>query len=298
MANMKPLPFLLLALLAYPYALVGQELQARVTLITDALAPEYRYDVSTLQQDLERYLNTHQFGDREWHDERIPVEVTIILTGKRGSWYTGRLIFQSARILSTGASTPLLRIIESDWAFPYTYGSLLTYQPLRYDPLLTPIDFYALLAIGLDADTYEELGGTPYFQKAHQIAQMAAAQNAKGFEPFTEPGQFSRFALSAELLHPRLEPFRRLLFAYHVDGLEQLTHNRSAALATLDSLLTSLLQFKETLSTPSLALQLFFDAKYQEIAELFRGWDSPTLLPRLRALDPKHGTDYERILTR
>ncbi|MCS7170167.1 MAG: DUF4835 family protein, partial [Candidatus Kapabacteria bacterium] len=173
----------------------------------------------------------------------------------------------------------------------------LTYQPLRYDPLLTIVDFYALITIGLDSDTYEELSGTPYFQKAHQIAQIAAAQNAKGFESFTEPGQFSRFALSAELLHPRFEPFRRFLFAYHVDGLERLVQKQGSP-STIDSLLTNLLLFKERLSTPSLALQLFFDAKYQELIELFREWNSPTLLARLRALDPKHGTDYERALGR
>jgi hypothetical protein len=200
--------------------------------------------------------------------------------------------------LGSGASSPLLRITEPEWQFTYNRGAFLTYQPLRYDPLLTPIDFYVLLAIGLDADTYEELGGTPYFQAAHSLAQMAAAQNAPGFEPFPEPGHFSRMALVNELLNPRWEPFRRILFAYHVDVLELLPHDRHRALASLDSLLTELLTFKEQLGLPSLALQLFFDAKYQELIELLRGWDSPTLLSRLRALDPKHGTDYERALGR
>lgn len=289
---------LALAAASYSAVVLAQELDARVTVLADAVPLEYRYDISTLQQELQRYLNTQRFGEQDWEGDRIPVEVTIVVTGKSGPWYTAHLIFQSSRRLLSGGTTPLLRIIDPTWRFSYSHGALLTYQPLRYDPLLTPIDFYALLAIGLDVDTYEELGGTTYFRKAHQLAQLAALQNAPGFEAFTEPGQFSCFALSAELLHPRLEPFRRFLFAYHVDGLEQLTKNRSRALHMLDSLLTDLLSFSQQLSTPSLALQLFFDAKYQELIELFRTWSSPMLLQRLRALDPKHGTDYERGLGR
>lgn len=276
--------------------LFAQELQARVTVIVDALSPELRYDIATLQQDIEQYLNSQRFGSKDWEGERIPVELTIIVTGKSGSWYTAQLLFQSFRTLQSGGKTPLLLLADPDWNFRYNRGAFLSYQPLRYDPLLTPIDFAALLALGLDSDTYEELGGTPYFQQAHQLAQLAASQNAKGFETFTEPGQFSRLALSAEYLSPRMEFFRRFLFAYHVDGLEQLSHNRTATLSTIDSLLTELLHFKERLGLPSLALQLFFDAKYQELINLFRGWNSPTLLARLRALDPKHGTDYEHGL--
>ncbi|MEN3027458.1 MAG: DUF4835 family protein [Chlorobiota bacterium] len=276
----------------------AQELTARVAVILDALPIEHRHELAALQQDLEHYLNTQRFGDTPWEGERIPVELTIMVTGRSGSWYSARLIFQSARLLSKGAPTPLLRVYEPDWSFQYTRGASLTYQPLRYDPLLTLIDFYALLAIGLDCDTYEELGGTPYFRKAHQLAQLAAASNAKGFSTFAEPGQFSRFTLATELISPQFEPFRRFIFAYYVDGLEQLQHDRSQALATIDSLLTELLRFKERLGTPSIVLQLFFEAKYQELIELFRNWDSPTLLPRLRALDPRHGTDYERALGR
>ncbi len=290
-------PLFLVVLVCAPSLLRTQELKARVSVLLDALPPEHRYDIATLQQDLEQYLNSQRFGNQDWEGDPIPVEVTIIVTGKTGSWYTARLLFQSARRLLSGGTTPLLSVIDPEWSFTYSRGTFLTYQPFRYDPLLTPIDFYALLAIGLDVDTYEELGGTSYFQKAHQIAQTAAAQNAPGFASFTEPGQFSRFALAQELLHPRLEPFRRFLFAYHVDGLEQIATNRNHALQTLDSLLTGLLLFRNQLGIPSLVMQLFFDAKYRELIELFRGWKSPTLLQRLRALDPKHGTDYERELS-
>ncbi len=293
---MAKIRYLLLLALGTALPTSAQELHARVTVITDALSPEYRYDIATLQQDLEQYLNSQRFGEHEWEGERIPVELTIIVTGKTGSWYTAQLFFQSSRHLHSGGTTPLLRLIDLQWSFPYSRGSLLSYQPLRYDPLLTPIDFAVLIALGLDSDTYEELGGTSYFQRAHQLAQIAAAQNAKGFELFTEPGQFSRLALSAEYLNPRMEFFRRFLFAYHVDGIERLPQNRTEALSTLDSLLTELLRFKEALGTPSLALELFFDAKYRELIEIFRGWNSPRLLSRLRALDPKHGTDYERGL--
>jgi hypothetical protein len=159
---MKPranIALLLLSLLLPCAAASAQELQASVRVLTDALPPEHRYDVATLEQDLQLYLTTQRFGDAPWEHLPIPTELTVILTGRSGSLYSARLVLQMAVPLPNGPS-PVLQLTDDQWSFGYSRGAFLSYQPLRYDPLLSLIDFYVLLGIGLVADSYTEHGGT------------------------------------------------------------------------------------------------------------------------------------------
>jgi hypothetical protein len=297
---MKPranIALLLLSLLLPCAAASAQELQASVRVLTDALPPEHRYDVATLEQDLQLYLTTQRFGDAPWEHLPIPTELTVILTGRSGSLYSARLVLQMAVPLPNGPS-PVLQLTDDQWSFSYSRGAFLSYQPLRYDPLLSLIDFYVLLGIGLVADSYTEHGGTGYYRTACQIGQLAAAQRVPGFERFVNPGEFSRMLLCTELLDPSFLPLRSFLWRYHNDVLDRLPLDRSEALQTLDSLLSELSAFKARLAQPSVALQFLFNAKYRELIELLSGVATPELILRLRSLDPKHGTEYERLLGR
>ncbi len=288
---------LLLSLLLPRAAALAQELRPSVRVLTDALPPEHRYDLATLEQDLQLYLATQRFGDAPWEHPPIPTELTVILTGRSGSLYSARLVLQMALPLPSGPS-PVLQLTDDQWSFSYSRGALLSYQPLRYDPLLSLIDFYVLLGIGLVADSYSEYGGTAYYRTACQIGQLAAAQRVPGFEQFVNPGEFSRMLLCTELLDPLFLPLRSFLWRYHGDVLNRLPLDRSTALQVLDSLLSELSVFKARLAQPSITLQFLLNAKYHEFIELLSGVATPELILRLRSLDPKHGTEYERLLGR
>ena len=46
--------------------------------------------------------------------------------------------------------------------------------------LTSMLAFYAYIIIGVDYDTFSELGGTPYFQKAQLVVNNAQTANREG----------------------------------------------------------------------------------------------------------------------
>ena len=57
----------------------AQEINAEVVVNMEQLSFEARNYVSTMENDLERYLNNERFTDLQWEGEPIPVGITIYL---------------------------------------------------------------------------------------------------------------------------------------------------------------------------------------------------------------------------
>ena len=150
----------------------AQELEATVTVNMEMLEMDDRVDVRMMQSDVRQYLNNQRYTGYEWDGPRIPIDVTIYLTGRSGNQYTARLAVVSRRLANNEPNTgaPLLRMFDQNWIFTFTFNPALGFQTMRYDEFTSLLDFYALLAIGLDMDTYDDLGGNVAFDAAKMIA--------------------------------------------------------------------------------------------------------------------------------
>ncbi|MFW5663223.1 MAG: DUF4835 family protein, partial [Bacteroidota bacterium] len=209
--------------------------------------------------------------------------------------YDARLFIASKRYLyGQEGQSITLRLIDDKWSFEYARGAIHTYNPLRFDPFISLIDFYLLLIIGYDLDTYGVLDGTNIYEQAKAIVRLGAGQNAQGYETFSNPGEFTRYNLVSELTDQRFEPFRTLTFEYYVDGLDYMSENKDQALQNLADIINDMAVFKDKkMSGPSALLQAFFDAKHNELAQLFEGYDKdPMLFRNLMFLDPSHSQVY------
>jgi hypothetical protein len=277
----------------------SQEIDANVSVNMEQLTQEARIDVSTMESDLKRYINNQSFTDLDWEGPKIPVDLTIVLTGGNGS-YAARMFIASKRYIygQEGGTSVALKMVENNWAFQYQRGAMFSFNINRFDELSSIIDFYMLLVIGFDLDSYEELGGTRVFEIAKRISNLAANQNVPGFDRFTNPGQFSKVALLNELTDPRMEAFRKLIFEYYYDGLDMMTGDRDLAMETAAYIVYEMAEFKENkLMTPSLLLQVFFDSKYMELADLFKNYkDKESVKKDLMYLDPTHTEKYKEIM--
>ncbi|GIV54919.1 MAG: DUF4835 domain-containing protein [Candidatus Kapaibacterium sp.] len=279
--------------------LLAQELEPRVVVDVSMLSPELRQDVSTMQYDVLTYLRQQSFSGKQWQGPKIPVELTIYVTGGNLATrrYTARLLYSSSINLDSGRTSPILRVLDQQWTFPYTLNQQLTFQSLRFDPFSTLIDFYTFIALGFDADSYEYLGGTPYYQRAQELCLLGAATNAPGYtQVVQQPGELSRISLVTELLNPRFENFRKLIFDYHYDGMNRFATEPDSARAALEQVLAKMVLFKRDLTQPSYLLRLFFDAKMNELCEVFRGTRNRRVLYMLRALDPSNASVYEAAI--
>src|SRR5688500_9416150 len=95
--------------------LKAQELQATVTVNMEALPIDQSDDITTIKQDLENYLNNQRYTDADWEGARIPVDITVYISGRSGNNYTARLFAVSKRTLEGGGSSGLLKVFDDKW---------------------------------------------------------------------------------------------------------------------------------------------------------------------------------------
>jgi hypothetical protein len=216
------------------------------------------------------------------------------------------LVTARRTLYGTKKQSATVQFLDTKLMFPYQRGSSFAYQPLRFDDLLSVLDFYALLCIGFDLDSFYPLGGTAYFQRAQQTLQMAGTTqsqyvsmgedngwNLRG----DDPGRITRASIVSELLDARYGELRTLTSAYYLNGLDFLGDKPDEAKATIDELLTKFADFKDKLPNRSALFQLFFDSKFRELAELFRGYKSEKVWDKLKYNDPSRTIIYEDTRT-
>lgn len=278
---------------------VAQEIKATVSVNTELLSFEAKQYVSTLKDDLENYINSQKFTQEEWEGEPIPVDINIVFTAGGNNRYAAKMIVVSRRYIDNPKNDlqmtiPTLKITETNWKFEYSNGANLTYNPRRFDYFTSVVDFYMHLVIGMDKDSYEELGGTNSFQEAKNILQLGASQQAEGFETFVEPGTYSKYNIVRELTDPRYYPFRKLIFSFYVDGIDKLEYNKEEGLANLSKVIEEMAKFKrEKIVESSILIQLFFDTHYQTLATIFNNYPDRNLFDNLMYLDPGHSMLYQ-----
>lgn len=279
--------------------LLSQEIEAKVFVDVQQLQQENRVNVQTMANDLERYINNTKFTTMQWDGPKIPVDISIILSGGFNNNFQGRLIITSQTRLNgdDNIRTTVLRLMDAQWSFEYARGAFFSYNPLRYDPFITLIDFYMNLVIGADMDTYEELGGSKFYDNARQLCILGANNNGQGYQTISQPGELTRYNLVNELVDLRFEEFRKLVFAFFYDGLDLMVTDKEQGLKNLVSVIKDMANFKrEKMTGPSVYLQVFFDAKSKEIAQTLTGYPVEEVFKDLMYLDPSNSTLYQQAM--
>lgn len=286
-----------LLLLALPLPAAAQEFLCRVTVDKQQLN---RQDVEFLDdfgRDLERYLN-----DRRWTEdlfepnERLECEVRVVFTEVVGQTrFKARYGLTTRRpIYGTTQKVTILQILDPDWEFDYSSGTPLTFDLSRFDPILSVVNFYAYLALGYDYDTFGEQGGTAYFQKARDVAQVASSSNALGWSTFGN--ERTRLRLITQLLDPRYVRLRKAYYTLHYGAMDHFVDNPEAArVATVEALRDLKALFDEV--TKQYALDLFLTTKSGELVSMLQ--QSPLASDAyglLMAMDPARQTEYNRLL--
>jgi len=292
---MRPIVTLVFVLLLNVTAR-SQELDPTVVVVMDAIEPEKRQELQSMAAAVKNYLTNERFTASEWDGPRIPLDITIYVMSKSGDKVSGRLAIISKRLVNNtpGTGGALLRVLDQDWTFEWSFNPSLSYQPTRYDAFASVLDFYMLTAIGLDMDTYEDLGGSSAFRAAQQIAQLGNANGVKMFRTFSQPGEFTRMALINELMDLRYNGLRRLFFDYH-DAVDLYAKDAAKGRVQIATVVSDMANFKRTkISNRSVLLQTFFDAKNVEIADLFRGQREAEIWNDLRFLDGGNAAIYEQ----
>lgn len=291
--NMLKALLLSVALLhAFSSFTFAQQLQCEVRVNYESIPSTHKDLLVNFQSDVSDYINNYNWGNDKL-DEPIRCTMDIFMQNVVGeNRYSAQVFVGSSRPIYNGNQTSaVLRLKDDVWEFTYIKGRPINHTPYTFNDLTSFLDFYAYLIIGYDYDTYDNLNGTPHFQKAADIASLGRSAGAKGWQPSTSG--FSRLQLIEEILNARFAPVRSASFKYHFAGLDSLATAPELAYKNIREAIRMIGDVKRTADARNQIIRVFFDTKYKELAELFVGYTDPAVYFELATIDPTHQTTYE-----
>jgi hypothetical protein len=272
--------------------LSAQQIQCDVRVNYESIPSTHKDLLVDFQADLQNYLNNWNWGSDNL-DEPIRCTMEIFMQNVIGdNRYSAQVFVGSSRPIYNGNQTSaVLRLKDDTWEFTYVKARPINHNLYTFNDLASFLDFYAYLIIGYDYDTYDNLNGTPHFQKAADIASLGRSAGAKGWQP-TGSG-FSRLQLIEEILNARYAPVRSASYRYHFAGLDSLAIAPELAFKNIREAIRMIGDVKRTADARNQIIRVFFDTKYKELAELFVGYPDPSVYAELATVDPTHQTTYE-----
>ena len=288
---MKKILLILFILSGISYS---QELNCNVDVNFESLPVNNRELLSDFAGVIENYMNTTRFTETGWDGAKIDCSMSIFFTSAGSDVdYSAQLVIVSQRpVYKSINQSPILTVNDGQWSFKYERGQALYAGQTTFDPLTSFLDFYAMVIIGFDWDTWEEYGGTRYFQKAQDIVNIGATSAfSNGWLSSSSP--YNRWGLINEILAEKYSKFRSAIFDYHY-GIDIYQQNQLLGEQKIVSLIDVLYNIYQTEGgIKSVFIRTFFDAKYREVVEHLKGYPDLSVYEKLKKIDPPHTSTYE-----
>jgi hypothetical protein len=296
---MRSVVILILTLLSFRS--VAQELN---TIVTINVGPEVETTDRSVFRDmknaLQQFLNTRKWtNDAFQPHEKINCSLLININSMPsiGSFSASVQVRSARPIYNSNYTSLLLNFADRDWEFEYIESQPLEYNDNTYTNNLTSmLAFYAYVIIGMDYDSFGELGGTPYFQKALNVVNNAQSSNRPGWQAIGSTR--NRYWLVENLINPQMTEVRKSLYSYHRLGLDtfEKTPDKSREI-----ILKGLREVKKARDTnPNAILVIsFFDAKSKELANIFSDGAMPVrkeAYDLIVSIDPSNRSSYDNII--
>jgi hypothetical protein len=242
--------------------------------------------------------NTRWTKDSYTTQERIDCSILITVTQKLDvDQYKATLQIQSRRpVYKSSYPSPVMNYIDENFVFKFQQFQQLDFNLNTYSNNLTSVlAFYAYIIIANDYDTFSNLGGTEYFQKAQLIVANAQSSGEIGWKAFES--NKNRYWIVENALQPVFQPIRECMYKYHRLGLdimfEKASDGRNEILKSTD-LLVGVYKNRPA----SFIMELFFNAKADELVNIFsKGLpeEKSKAVENLTKVDPANSTKYFKI---
>ena len=278
----------------------AQELNCQVIINTSQIQGSANKQIfDQLQKSIFDFVNNRKWSnDIFGFQEKINCTFQIIINKSLGSdEYSASIQVESARpIYKSAYSSTIFNFQDDDFQFKFQQFSQLEFNENTFQNNLTSVlAYYAYVVLANDYDSFSPLGGTQYWQKAQQIVNNAQSANESGW--VSSQSQRNRYWLVENTLQPVFKGLRDCMYEYNKNGLdlmfEKTDEGRAAILKSLDLLMPV---YK---SRPaSFNMQLFFNAKADELVNIFKGAspeEKTKIMELLSTLDPSRTNKYSKI---
>tara|TARA_Y100000991_G_scaffold55434_1_gene40501 strand:+ start:2525 stop:3433 length:909 start_codon:yes stop_codon:yes gene_type:complete len=265
---------LIIVTLGFYKLFISQIFNCEVQVIAPTLQnnPANEEIFSSLKNAMIEYIN---FGynwtnDKFEQHEQIDVSFLLTLNSKSGNDFSGKLQITSQRpVFNSDYKSLLMSYIDKNVTFKYIRNSPIQYfEGQHVDNLADILAYYIYIILGYDYDSFSMEGGTPYFTKADQILSICQSASEPGWKAPDGDGSNNRFWLIQNALQPQFSSLRKTFYNYHISGLDQCYINRDTCIKEITSSVNDLLEIHKSRPS-SLNMQLFFNAKYEELIKIY-----------------------------
>tara|TARA_B110000285_G_C15121789_1_gene617654 strand:- start:336 stop:1244 length:909 start_codon:yes stop_codon:yes gene_type:complete len=294
---------MLIIILGFSKLYMSQIFNCEVQVIAPTLQnnPANEEIFSSLKNAMIEYIN---FGynwtnDKFEQHEQIDVSFLLTLNSKSGNDFSGKLQITSQRpVFNSDYKSLLMSYIDKNVTFKYIRNSPVQYfEGQHVDNLADILAYYIYIILGYDYDSFSMEGGTPYFNKADQILSICQSASEPGWKAPDGDGSNNRFWLIQNALQPQFSSLRKSFYNYHINGLDQCYINRDTCIEKITSSVNDLLEIHKSRPS-SLNMQLFFNAKYEELIKIYLPTSSSTrneIYNLVSQLDPSRIKAYNKL---
>jgi hypothetical protein len=233
--------------------------------------------------------------------EKIECQVFITVSQQVSTdEYSGSIqVIATRPVYKSGYKSQILNVQDDYFQFKFQQFTTLDFNLNKFDNNLTSVlAYYAYVILATDADSFAPLGGTEYWQKAQVIVQNAQGASENGWQS-NQQGQKNRYWLVENTLQPVFKGIRDCLYEYSRNGLDIMYEKPDEGRANIQKAL-ELLKPVYRSRPASYNMQLFFNAKMDELINIFKGSNVPPeektkALETLMLVDPANTTRYSKI---
>lgn len=290
--------FLFVLSFLFSFTAFSQELNCEVVVNAQQTGNENVQVFKTLETQLNEFVNnTHWTNKTFGPQERINCSMVINIDDYNSDVFQASVQIRASRpIFNSSYSTPVYNFNDRDFTFQYLEFQNLNFDPTQFESnLVSVITYHIYMILAMDADTFSLNGGEEYYLQARSILSYSQQGNFKGWK--AEDGLQSRFSLIDNIMSPTYKEFRSVLYNYHIGGLDMMNQSPKEG---KENIATSLMQL-EVLNNRrpnSFILRVFFDAKAEEIEDIFS--DGPSvnitdLVTALTRIAPTHASKWRNI---
>lgn len=277
----------------------AQELDCKIQVNASQIQGTNKQIFRTLQSELFEFVNNtnwtnHVFGPEEKIDCNIMITITEEISVDE---FKGKIHIQARRpVYNTSYNSNLINYIDNDFHIRY-----VEFEPLEYNEngsnsnLVSIVAYWVYIIIGMDYDSFALEGGTEWYQKAESIVNRSQNAQEKGWKAFESLR--NRYWLTENLLNDRYAGIRQCIYNYHRLGLDimsQKTNDGRSQIAESMRLLQQVHRDKPN----SFLMQLFFDAKNDELVKVFSESfpdEKNRVVQILIEIDPSNTAKYNKI---
>lgn len=281
-------------------AVHAQEFNCQVSVIAPQIATAQPRVFQSLEMAIKDFYQNRRFTNLNYApSERVEINLLLTISNQPApDRFEGTLQVIYARpVFGSDYNTPVLDLVDNQVQFNFLENTQIEFAPERYlNNLSSLLGFYAYFVLGLDADTFSPLGGTDFYNQAQQVVNNAQNASESGWKAFED--QRNRYWLLDNQQQAVFRPFRELLYNYHRLGMDTMTEDVAASRRTIAAQIEKLKPVHQV-KPASYNLQVFFNAKYNELVELFKKGEpaeKSKLFNTLQIIDPGHISQYQNIM--